>query len=882
MLGALFADIHAPLLRIPGSVERTSAVWPYIADGAAAGGWGVAPPVTFSDYLQLHGSLGVVSKCIRINGQSVAQGILRFYGADDEDEEEPVTTGPTPELFESINPKLTSFDLIERTVHSLDYTGNAYWEFVRNAPKRGEKAWLFGVEATFALTEEDQRELGPSVLPAGEGASLGALLEAGPLRNEVIVRLSRGGYFRAPAGAVRSAVREIWPLNPGRMTVSPDRDGIAHYTYTVNGKPIMMLPEQIQHFMYPDPDNDFYGISPLRAFTRTIVGDELREKTNNALLKHGARPSAVMTLNKDTPDKTIEAEIIRWKATFAGADNAGKTVFIKGGEKFERMSFSPADLESASAARWNKYQLMQALDVPAMVYGMDPDDQSATKENSYVQVENYLAFGVIPRADRIERTVNESVLARLGLPDAERVKARFDFSRSPLIRRLLDDKAVKLSAIAQQNPGAVLTNELRSMLAGKQPRFGPVWYGTRVYGPWNMTQIADADKEEVETQPQPLLGAGQEQPQITDGTPQVEPKAGREVTVTQETALNGAQVTAATAIVQAVADGLMPRDAGIGQLIVFFNLTKEEAELVMGSVGAGFEQEVDAEPSKVSEASETSEVSKPVSSSQNKTVGGMLPDEVYFVGGTVVRAKPKASDIAAAAEYSEDDKEVLRMEKIFRGILESNGEAALAELDIAGSYDVDSPERRKWLKEKTIKFADAAFNEHSEEVREAVEEWVAAGENIQALATRINEVFDGRKGNSLTVARTELSDIANKGRVDAYEEAGIEEHEWVTQRDSNVRDAHADMDGEVVKIGERFSSGQRWPGDQDGVDPSLFVNERCDSMAVIPGAERSREFKDASWRAFDKRGRSEETLIEKQFIRMVDILRKRVLAKVNA
>ena len=880
MLGALFADIHAPLLRIPGSFERTSAVWPYIADGAAAGGWGVAPPVTFSDYLQLHGSLGVVSKCIRINGQSVAQGILRFYGADDEDEEEPVTTGPTPELFESINPKLTSFDLIERTVHSLDYTGNAYWEFVRNAPKRGEKAWLFGVEATFALTEEDQRELGPSVLPAGEGASLGALLEAGPLRNEVIVRLSRGGYFRAPAGAVRSAVREIWPLNPGRMTVSPDKDGIAHYTYTVNGKPIMMLPEQIQHFMYPDPDNDFYGISPLRAFTRTIVGDELREKTNNALLKHGARPSAVMTLNKDTPDKVVTAEIERWKATFAGADNAGKTVFIKGGEKFERMSFSPADLESASAARWNKYQLMQALDVPAMVYGMDPDDQSATKENSYVQVENYLAFGVIPRADRIERTVNESVLSRLGLPDAERVKARFDFSRSPLIRRLLDDKAVKLSAIARENPGTVTINELRSMLAGKQPRFGPMWYGSKVYGPFSTVQIADADKEETETQPQPLLGAGQEQPQITDGTPQVEPKAGREVTVTQESALNGSQVSAATAIVQAVADGLLPRDAGLGQLMVFFNLTRAEAELVMGSVGAGFVQEPEAEPSKVSEASEVSETSKPVSSSQNKTGSestwhglGVIP---------ITRAKPKASDLAAAAEYAEDDKEVLRMQQIFRGILESNGEAALAELDIAGSYDVDSPERRKWLKEKTIKFADAAFNEHSEEVREAVEEWAAAGENIQALATRINEVFDGRKGNSLTVARTEWADVAGKGRVDSYEEAGLEEHEWQTSMDANVRDSHAEMEGERVKLGEPFSNGCRWPGDTAAGDPAEFANCRCSNNAIIPGAERSREFKDASWRAFDKRGRAEETLIEKQFVRMVDILRKRVLAKVNA
>lgn len=49
--------------------------------------------------------------------------------------------------------------------------------------------------------------------------------------------------------------------------------------------------------------------------------------------------------------------------------------------------------------------------------------------------------------------------------------------------------------------------------------------------------------------------------------------------------LNGAQVQAALAIVTAVAQGELPRDAGIGQLQVLFNLAPAQAEKVMGSVG---------------------------------------------------------------------------------------------------------------------------------------------------------------------------------------------------------------------------------------------------------------------------------------------------------
>lgn len=62
-----------------------------------------------------------------------------------------------------------------------------------------------------------------------------------------------------------------------------------------------------------------------------------------------------------------------------------------------------------------------------------------------------------------------------------------------------------------------------------------------------------------------------------------------EQTKAADTALNGAQVTAASAIVEKVAAGILPRDSGISQLIFFFQLTSEQAEQVMGAAGtAGF------------------------------------------------------------------------------------------------------------------------------------------------------------------------------------------------------------------------------------------------------------------------------------------------------
>lgn len=56
----------------------------------------------------------------------------------------------------------------------------------------------------------------------------------------------------------------------------------------------------------------------------------------------------------------------------------------------------------------------------------------------------------------------------------------------------------------------------------------------------------------------------------------------------QDTALNGAQVTAAQQIVTQVAAGSLPRESGVRMLVSFFNLSEDVAEAVMGEVGKSF------------------------------------------------------------------------------------------------------------------------------------------------------------------------------------------------------------------------------------------------------------------------------------------------------
>jgi len=69
--------------------------------------------------------------------------------------------------------------------------------------------------------------------------------------------------------------------------------------------------------------------------------------------------------------------------------------------------------------------------------------------------------------------------------------------------------------------------------------------------------------------------------------------------------LNGAQVSSLLEIIQSVSTGLLPRDTALQIISMAFNLSTEKADLVLGSVGRGFEPDPETETITVEESERT-------------------------------------------------------------------------------------------------------------------------------------------------------------------------------------------------------------------------------------------------------------------------------------
>jgi uncharacterized protein with gpF-like domain len=83
----------------------------------------------------------------------------------------------------------------------------------------------------------------------------------------------------------------------------------------------------------------------------------------------------------------------------------------------------------------------------------------------------------------------------------------------------------------------------------------------------------------------------------------------------------------------------------------------------------------------------------------------------------------------------------------------------------------------------------------------------------------------------------------NFASAEAWRQSGeVEQLEWLSARDSAVRETHAEADGQVTPIGRGFEVGGAklaYPGDPAG-PPEETINCRCTVLPVLTERARAR------------------------------------------
>lgn len=643
-------------------------------------------------------------------------------------------------------------------------------------------------------------------------------------------------------------------LHPEFVSVVTDPSaGIVGYRYDAVGVSFCYGADDVVHVRLPSweaDDRTWYGTGAIRALHEDLVTDQAVARYSAGRAQTG-RPDVLLSPADEkarwTKDQTreIRDNYLRQMGLRPAADttdedalgSAHRSVLVVGGPvKVEPVQLNARDEEFAAVRTRAREGLLAALHVPPTLVQL-PSANYATAQQEARRF--WEALQAVAR-------LFDAAWTRLARRYDAMLFVRHDFAG---VESLQESRTERLNRVTTW------------VLLGAHAADAAAYEG-----------FADA----------PLVQRADAAP----ATPSVDATSNADATDTtadvQAVALNGAQVTSAVAIVVAVAAGQLPRPSGVSMLQIFFGLTVEQAEAIMGDVGQGFEPAAapsdDAvrsttagrlqrvAPETQTEAARAarwrswlSEVHAPIERGMGLVVARYLREAAARFSSRAGRVlgQRAARDAHAReivlgptdldtilAQAEEETALRAKMDPEFVAALARAFELAAAEIDLELAFD---PVRRSAIVERLLGEMIANVSaDTAEAVRQIVTAGIASGMTTSEVQRAIQDAAAFAPSRALRIARTETTRAVNAGTVQAYRAATDEgvgvRKVWITARDGEVRDAHRALDGQVVDVdaafrvptGEHAGATAQMPG--DFADAALVVNCRC---AVAPRVEEA-------------------------------------------
>lgn len=176
-------------------------------------------------------------------------------------------------------------------------------------------------------------------------------------------------------------VKELWPLRPDRIRVVPDKDKfIQAYIYQIDGKNHKIAVEDIVHFKFPNPTNEFIGMSPLRPGCRQIATDNDATDFAKVMLQNGGVPGGILKIPEPLSREARQRIRSQWKQAYGGGGR-GEIAVLEGDTTYEQISLDMHALAFADLREISESRICMLFGVPPIIIGAKVGLDRATYAN---------------------------------------------------------------------------------------------------------------------------------------------------------------------------------------------------------------------------------------------------------------------------------------------------------------------------------------------------------------------------------------------------------------------------------------------------------------------------------------------------------------------
>ena len=250
---------------------------------------------------------------------------------------------------------------------------------------------------------------------------------------------------------------ELWPIKPDRIYPLVNEDGtIDNYEYRPEGtaKRKLIPADEIVHFLFADPSNFYWGMSPLQAAGRVVDTDVQALKYNKETLDNSVIPSGVFSFKSQQMSPEQYAEVR--EELSRQADNPGRPFVIGNDASWESITFSAEELQITNTRQLNGREIHAAFDVdPLLTSFPDSGGQVNKKEAKH----EFWQDNIIPYLNSLKQGINNQIIPHFGDPD--QLRANYDLSD---VEALREDQMLKIEKAERLYNMGVPFNQINQRL----------------------------------------------------------------------------------------------------------------------------------------------------------------------------------------------------------------------------------------------------------------------------------------------------------------------------------------------------------------------------------------------------------------------------------
>lgn len=202
----------------------------------------------------------------------------------------------------------------------------------------------------------------------------------------------------------RGRPAELYRLSPDSVTVLPDPETmIAGYVYTVNGRSIKYLPDELLHLKYPNPLSDLYGMGTIEAGEARFDSELAMAEHERQFWRNGAKITGLLTMDGQVTDKVFQRLTDGVRNFFR---NSGySTMMLENGLKYQSVSDGPAKLGMLEMSKASRDMILAMFGVPPTKLGiLENANYKAQASDEFFWTET-----VDPKLTRLEQELQRLV-----------------------------------------------------------------------------------------------------------------------------------------------------------------------------------------------------------------------------------------------------------------------------------------------------------------------------------------------------------------------------------------------------------------------------------------------------------------------------------------